>query len=286
MIGQRSIAMLVLLFLLFTGSGKAQLDSSYLEDIKKSPKSFTLEIVEQKRTENTVEIRKITRYELELNYSLISSQVVYDTMSGVAYNKKVSYTYSDDIDKNLTSIRIDNFNDELVSQTNYEWDSRALLLTKESHIDQNGSVVKTISYALGECETTLLTDLDTKDVSYCETTITKNNYKEYKTIEAYGMWGIVYKWSFKDLDTLSYRVDYFYDEEGRLKKEIKTTASGRKVASVYTYNEQGDISRYTSGYVAFTYDYTYDEKGNWLTKTEVPKNGSIERLFKRSFVYR
>ena len=284
MIPQKVKALLIVLSI--TCSGHAQLDNSYIETFKKKPKSFSLDIIEQKRKGNSLEVRKITRYELQLDYSLIKSQTVYDTMSGDAYNKRVNYTYSDDMDNNLLAMTITNFKDEPVSKVNYEWDSRGLLLTKEVHLNDMGTAVKTITYKLSGCDSLGLEDANNSEFSNCETAITQNNYKAFKKITAFGIDGILQEWSYKDMETLSYSTAYFYNDKGQKIKEIKTTASGREVTSIFEYNEQGDMTLYKAGYVEFAYDYTYDTNGNWITKNETPKNGSIERLYKRVLVYR
>ncbi|WP_435578644.1 hypothetical protein [Gilvibacter sp.] len=267
--------------------GFSQIEPDYLEDFKVKPKSFTVEEVKQKKAKDgSIEIQKITRYELELDYSRIKSQVVYDTVNGIVYNQRVSYAYLDDADQNLGQVKRVDFDGNDVFQIDYQWDANGLWLQKETHQNNTGDVVKTIVYSIGACEAQEMQDLTDDEAYHCETREITNTFITFKTIKAYGEYGISRELSYKDSSTIDAVIDYSYDDSGRIIQEIRRSASGRETVSTYSYNEQGDVIAYKKGRVSFTYEYTYDDKGNWIIKIERPRVGSVERVFTRTFVYR
>ena len=82
-------------------------------------------------------------------------------------------------------------------------------------------------------------------------------------------------------------VKYTYDNHGFL---VKKVVHSRAIDATYTYenNEMGDCVKMTVerpyGTIVHTYDYRYDEQGNWIVRLEF-EDGVFDNAVLRSFTY-
>ena len=82
-------------------------------------------------------------------------------------------------------------------------------------------------------------------------------------------------------------VKYTYDNHGFL---VKKVVHSRAIDATYTYenNEMGDCVKMTVerpyGTIVYTYDYRYDEQGNWIVRLEF-EDGVFDNAVLRSFTY-
>lgn len=282
--------MRTILLLLFCGlmvtNLYAQLEPSYLEALKKKPESFVLDIMEQKKDGDIFKTNKHKRYELTLDGARIVTQKVYDTMSNVAYNKSITYHYDDSMDENITEIIQNNFQGESLKRILYTYDERAFLLLKEEQFDGDNKLLQTINHSFGACEDPSVTEGLSNDGGFtCSTEDFSNRASKRKTVKVYETGTLVKELRYKGDGTLSVTEITSYTDDWKIAKVAKTTSSGRGYETVYTYNEQGDRASTKASFVAFNYEYEYDEHGNWTTMLETTKVPGKRQVYTRTFNY-
>lgn len=278
---------IVIVCFLTTHVATAQLEPSYLENVRNSPKAMTLDILKQKKTGDKFETTKHTRYELTLKGPAIQSQKVYDTMSNIAYNKSLSYKYDSTIDENLIEIVQNDFEENIMKQTKYTYDERGLLLLKDEQFDGSGAILQTITQDFGGCTDAALIEGLPSDVKYtCVTKDFTNRVSSRKSVEVFGSMGmLVKKINYQDDGSISNTETSQYDEDGKLVLQEKTTSSGRSYKTNYTYNEKGEIATKKASFVEFHYAYEYDKNGNWTQMIETTKVPTKRVVYKRTFKY-
>ena len=83
----------------------------------------------------------------------------------------------------------------------------------------------------------------------------------------------------------------YYDENNKMvKSEFEDKSQGIWSVSEYVYDESGAFAKRvvndneTDRTDVFEYEYEYDDKGNWILKTEI-RNGRKSFLFEREIIY-
>jgi hypothetical protein len=207
-------------------------------------------------------------------------------MSNVAYNKLISYRYDDSIDKNLSEIEENNFNGESLKRILYTYDERAFLLLKEEHFDSDDELLQTINHSFGACEDpSVLEGFSNQGIYTCSTEEFSNRVSKRKTVKIHEGGMLVKELRYMGDGTLNVIETTSYTDDWKIAKVDKTTSSGRGYETVHTYNEHGDRASTKASFVAFYYEYEYDEHGNWTTMIETTKVPNKRHVYKRTFTY-
>ena len=275
-------------FLFGSFLAQAQLSPDYPEkNFHKKPKSFSLDIMEQKKEGGEFVTTKHKRYEIDVAKYRWRTQRVYDTIYNIPYNKEVTYAYEGFADKLLVEMTTKDMEGNLKEKEVNTYDDRALLLIKKELFNDRNELVATTTYNFGDCKEAAYTEgLPSGIVYTCEEiTTNKPNIGTTKQVLVNNMTGVVKEMNYGWDGKLSSTFFYEYDENGKLSKESKTVASGHGYETTYTYNDKGDKLHTKASFVEFFYEYTYDEKGNWIEMIETSKVPNKRTVFKRTLQY-
>ncbi len=155
----------------------------------------------------------------------------------------------------------------------------------EQSIEQtNGSLVKTTNYQYDD-KGQLVTSVSLFDES-------DNENKRQQRYNSKGQ--LIELQVFDENEVLQLKKRYAYDEQGR---EVEQAIySGSNIPSYkrkFVYDEQGNYAKdwayLEDGTLnerdAFTYQYTYDKQGNWLTMTKTNQSGQPLEYSTQTLVY-
>lgn len=266
---------LMLSLTLMIGSSKGY--KTHLQQIGLKGKVKEVVISTYKIETNSGEIVKDERVDYRFSYGQFdmitgegNSKFIYNEdgsmMEGEVYNRdgeleyKIIYSYDDDgylIERRLNNYVINNSyqwklknhtdKNPYLSESEQTYDSKGkLIITEERVFDNSGKTI--------ELRTTFIESDSDNIIRITKMEYDSNNnlVREEKISE-----NSIIEYSYNDKGLLE-NVDN-YDSEMRKK------GYGNKM---YKYNENGDIIEVETDFVKNKYEYEYDEKGNWIRRTQ------------------
>lgn len=177
-------------------------------------------------------------------------------------------------------------------------------LTETQQLDRKGKIEKTTKYSYDEngiCAE-ITTYEDDKVVEKQVNQINNNQIKETQVFDNKGKLKSKYQYAYSGADISGGRV---FNSDGGLhvtfqnklssglltKQIVKDSLEEISSIRIYERNKEGDIitqkiqfPKDTIEYV-YTFQYDYDEKGNWLKQYQFDEDGKIDNILVRKIVY-